>query len=49
MVSRLLRKSLFVCIFVILFSININTIPGKFQIECIKLQSDIQLKEKFDH
>ena len=30
------------------FSININTLPANFQMECIKLQTDIQLKEKFD-
>ena len=30
------------------FSININMLPANFQMECIKLQTDIQLKEKFD-
>ena len=26
-----------------------NTLPGNFQVECLELQSDIQLKEKFGH
>ena len=30
------------------FSININTLPANFQMECMGLQSGIQLKEKFD-
>ena len=28
---------------------KINTLPANFQIECIELQSDIQLREKCDH
>ena len=31
------------------FSVDINTLPANFQMECIELQSDIQLKLKFDH
>ena len=34
----------FFCIFVIPFSVNISTLPGNFQMECIELQSDVQLK-----
>ena len=28
------------------FSVNINMLPANFQMECMELQSDIQLKEK---
>lgn len=31
--------------FVTSFSVDINTLPENFQIQCIKLQSDIQLKK----
>ena len=31
-----------------LISVNINMLPANFQVEFIELQSDIQLKEKFD-
>lgn len=37
----------FFSIFSTPFSVDINTIPASFQMECIELQSDIQLKEKF--
>ena len=33
-------------IFVTPFSVDINMLPANFQMECIELQSDIQLKEK---
>ena len=36
-------------IFETLFLVNINMLPANFQMECIELQFDIQLKEKFDH
>ena len=32
------------CVFVTPFSVYINTLPMNFQMECIELQSDIQLK-----
>ena len=35
--------------FVTPFSVNINMLSANIQMECIELQSDIQLKEKFDH
>lgn len=31
------------------FSVDINMLPTNFQMECRELQSDFQLKEKFDH
>ena len=33
-------------VFVTPFSVNINMLPANFQMECMELQSDIQLKEK---
>ena len=36
-------------IFVTPFSVDINMLPANFQMEYIELQSDIELKEKFDH
>uniref|UniRef100_A0ABM5FVD0 General transcription factor II-I repeat domain-containing protein 2A-like n=1 Tax=Pogona vitticeps TaxID=103695 RepID=A0ABM5FVD0_9SAUR len=36
-------------IFATPFSEDINILPANLQMECIELQSDIQLKEKFDH
>ncbi|XP_041419118.1 general transcription factor II-I repeat domain-containing protein 2-like [Xenopus laevis] len=36
-------------IFATPFSVDINMLPANFQMECIELQSDFQLKEKFDH
>jgi len=30
-------------------NVYINTLPVNFQMECMELQSDIQLEEKFDH
>jgi hypothetical protein len=36
-------------IFTTPFSVDINILPANLQMECIELQSDIQLKEKFDH
>lgn len=35
-------------IFATPFSVDINTIPAIFQMECSELQSDIQLREKFN-
>ena len=35
-------------IFATPFSVDINMLPANFQMECIELRSDIQLKEKFD-
>ena len=35
-------------IFVTLFSVGMNMLPANFQMECIELWSDIQLKDKFD-
>ena len=35
-------------IFATPFSVDIQMLPGNFQIECIELKSDIQRKEKFD-
>ena len=35
-------------IFATPFSVDINILPANFQMECIELQSDIQLKEKCD-
>ena len=31
------------------FSVDINILHPDFQMECIEVQSDIQLTEKFDH
>ena len=31
------------------FYVDINTLPVNFQMECIELQLNIQLKEKFGH
>ena len=31
------------------FLVNINKLPANFQIKYIGLESDIQLKKKFDH
>jgi len=38
---------LFVCLFTILFSVDINKLPANFQMERIELQSEIQPKLKF--
>ena len=44
-VSRLPKKSsLFWGLFATPFSVDIHTLPGNFQMKCIELQSDIQLK-----
>ena len=45
----LLKKSSFFGMCVLLFSISINKLLVNFQVECIELQSDVQLKEKSDH
>ena len=37
------------CIFATPFSVDIHLLPGKFQMECIELQCEIQLKDKFNH
>ncbi|XP_067123968.1 general transcription factor II-I repeat domain-containing protein 2-like [Centruroides vittatus] len=37
------------CIFATPFTVDIEMLPATFQMECIEFQSDIQLKEKFDH
>jgi len=34
----------FFCIFATPFSVDVNTLPANFQIECIGFQSDVQLK-----
>ena len=34
----------FLGIFLTQFSVDVNTLPGNFQVECIEFQSDIQLK-----
>lgn len=34
---------------IILFSIDISTLPANFQIECVELQSDTQLEQKSGH
>ena len=36
-------------IFATPFSADINTFSMNFQMECIELQRDVQLKEKIDH
>ena len=36
-------------IIVIPFSVSVSKLPEDLQLECIDLQSDIQLKEKIDH
>ncbi|KAL4136149.1 hypothetical protein QTP88_007713 [Uroleucon formosanum] len=42
------KNSQLFAIFATPFSVNIPTVETKFQMECIELQSDIQLKEKFN-
>ncbi|XP_023227897.1 general transcription factor II-I repeat domain-containing protein 2A-like [Centruroides sculpturatus] len=43
------KNNLNFCIFATPFTVDIPMLPATFQMECIELQSDIQLKEKFDH
>ena len=43
---KIAEKINFFCIFVIPFSVDINTLPLIFQTECIELQVDVQLKRK---
>ncbi|XP_075053814.1 general transcription factor II-I repeat domain-containing protein 2-like [Mixophyes fleayi] len=43
------KNQSFFLIFATPFSVDINILPGNLQMECIELQCDIQLKEKFEH
>jgi len=42
------KNSQLFAIFATPFSVDIPAVETKFQMECIELQSDIQLKEKFN-
>ena len=46
--QEFLGNNQYFAIFVTLFSVDMNMLPANFQMECIELWSDIQLKDKFD-